>query len=26
VWLAGDPTRRGFEAMNMALKARAEGV
>jgi hypothetical protein len=26
LWLAGDATRRGFEAMNMALKARAEGV
>jgi hypothetical protein len=24
LWLAGDPTRRGFEAMNRALKARAE--
>ena len=26
LWLAGDATRRGFEAMNLALKARAEGV
>jgi hypothetical protein len=25
LWLAGDATRRGFEAMNAALKARAEG-
>jgi len=24
LWLAGDATRRGFEAMNRALKARAE--
>jgi hypothetical protein len=24
LWLAGDATRRGFEAMNLALKARAE--
>jgi hypothetical protein len=24
LWLAGDATRRGFEAMNEALKARAE--
>ena len=24
LWLAGDGTRRGFEAMNLALKARAE--
>jgi hypothetical protein len=26
LWFAGDATRRGFEAMNLALKARAEGV
>ena len=26
VWLAGDTTRRGFEAMNRALKAKAEGA
>jgi hypothetical protein len=26
LWLGGDATRRGFEAMNLALKARAEGV
>jgi hypothetical protein len=26
LWLAGDATRRGFEAMNLALKARAEGA
>jgi hypothetical protein len=26
LWLAGDATRRGFEAMNLALKARVEGV
>lgn len=26
LWLAGDATRRGFEAMNRALKARAESV
>lgn len=26
LWLAGDTTRRGFEAMNRALKARAEGA
>ena len=26
LWLVGDATRRGFEAMNLALKARAEGV
>ena len=26
LWLAGDVTRRGFEAMNRALKARAEGA
>ena len=26
LWLAGDATRRGFEAMNLALKARAEGT
>jgi hypothetical protein len=25
LWLAGDATRRGFESMNEALKARAEG-
>jgi hypothetical protein len=25
LWLAGESTRRGFEAMNRALKARAEG-
>jgi hypothetical protein len=24
LWLSGDATRRGFEAMNLALKARAE--
>jgi hypothetical protein len=24
LWLAGDATRRGFETMNLALKARAE--
>jgi hypothetical protein len=26
LWLAGDATRRGFEAMNRALKARAEAA
>lgn len=26
LWLVGDATRRGFEAMNLALKARAEGA
>ncbi len=26
LWLVGDSTRRGFEAMNIALKARAEGA
>jgi len=26
LWLAGDATQRGFEAMNLALKARAEGI
>jgi hypothetical protein len=26
LWLSGDVTRRGFEAMNRALKARAEGA
>jgi hypothetical protein len=26
LWLIGDATRRGFEAMNLALKARAEGA
>jgi hypothetical protein len=26
LWLAGDATRRGFEAMNQALKRRAEGA
>lgn len=26
LWLVGDATRRGFEAMNTALKARAEGT
>jgi hypothetical protein len=26
LWLAGDATRRGFEAMNEALKARAEAA
>jgi hypothetical protein len=26
LWLAGDATRRGFEAMNAALKARAEAA
>jgi hypothetical protein len=26
LWLAGDATRRGFEAMHAALKARAEGA
>jgi hypothetical protein len=26
LWFAGDATRRGFEAMNRALKARAEGA
>jgi hypothetical protein len=26
LWLAGDATRRGFDAMNLALKARVEGV
>jgi hypothetical protein len=26
LWLAGEATRRGFEAMNEALKARAEGA
>ena len=26
LWLVGDATRRGFEAMNRALKARAEGA
>jgi len=26
LWLAGDATRRGFEAMNRALKVRAEGA
>ena len=26
LWLAGDATRRGFEAMNLALKARAESA
>ena len=26
LWLAGAATRRGFEAMNAALKARAEGA
>jgi hypothetical protein len=26
LWLVGDATRRGFETMNRALKARAEGA
>jgi hypothetical protein len=26
LWLVGDASRRGFEAMNLALKARAEGA
>lgn len=26
MWMAGDATRRGFEAMNRALKARAERI
>jgi hypothetical protein len=26
LWLVGDATRRGFEAMNLALKTRAEGA
>jgi hypothetical protein len=26
LWLAGAATKRGFEAMNLALKARAEGT
>jgi hypothetical protein len=26
LWLAADPTRRGFEAMNVALKERAEAA
>jgi hypothetical protein len=26
LWLVGDAARRGFEAMNLALKARAEGA
>jgi hypothetical protein len=26
LWFAGDATRRGFEAMNLALKARAEAI
>jgi hypothetical protein len=26
LWLAGDATRRGFESMNQALKARAEAA
>jgi len=26
LWLAGDATRRGFETMNRALKAKAEGA
>jgi hypothetical protein len=26
LWLVGDATRRGFEAMNRALKAKAEGT
>jgi hypothetical protein len=26
MWMVGDATRAGFEAMNRALKARAEGV
>jgi hypothetical protein len=26
LWLVGDQTRRGFETMNLALKARAEGA
>jgi hypothetical protein len=26
MWMAGDATRRGFEAMNRALKARAESI
>jgi hypothetical protein len=26
LWLAGDASRRGFEATNLALKARGEGA